>query len=116
MLRLFWLVIAALVTAVVACFAVANRAPVEVSLWPLPIVHALPFYLVVLGTLVAGVLLGGIATWLAGFRARARAARDRRQRVELEARERLRRQQAEAAELARARERRSRLPAPAAAA
>jgi len=115
-LRLFWLVIAALVTAVVACFAVANRAPVSVSLWPLPIVPAPRLYLVVLGTLVAGVLLGGIATWLAGFGARAGAARDRRQRLALEERERLRREQAEAAELARSRERRNRLPAPAAAA
>ena len=46
-------------------FAVANRAAVTLSLWPFDAVMDVPLYLLVLGALLAGILLGGLATWAA---------------------------------------------------
>lgn len=62
-------------------FAVANRHDLRLELWPLPWSLDLPAYLAVLGPLVAGMILGGAATWIAGHRARA-AARHHRRRAE----------------------------------
>lgn len=66
---LFWL-IAIPAAAAVACFAVANRGMVALELWPLPFVVEAPAFLPVLVALVVGILLGGIAAWLSGGRAR----------------------------------------------
>ncbi|MGE0724028.1 MAG: LapA family protein [Alphaproteobacteria bacterium] len=66
---LFWL-IAIPAAAAVACFAVANRGTVALELWPLPFVVEAPAFLPVLVAIVAGILLGGIAAWLSGGRAR----------------------------------------------
>ena len=59
----------------IVAFAIANRAPVEVSFAPLPIVIELPVYGVFLLGLVLGGLLGGIAVWLGGARYRRQARR-----------------------------------------
>jgi lipopolysaccharide assembly protein A len=48
----------------VAAFAVANRQPIRLDLWPLPLSVDLPAYLAVLGPLLAGVLVGAVGTWL----------------------------------------------------
>jgi uncharacterized integral membrane protein len=58
---LVWIVLAPLGLLAVA-FAVANRAPVVVSLDPLPIRLALPLYLVVFAALFVGLILGWIVT------------------------------------------------------
>jgi uncharacterized integral membrane protein len=62
-------------------FAVSNRAPVSLGLWPLPFLVALPLYLLVLSLLLLGFVLGAAAAWLAGRRTR-RELRRRRRRVE----------------------------------
>ncbi|HLO76923.1 MAG TPA: lipopolysaccharide assembly protein LapA domain-containing protein [Magnetospirillum sp.] len=62
-------------------FAVANRHDLRLDLWPLPWSLDLPVYLAVLGPLVLGMVLGGLATWLAGHRTRT-AARHHRRRAE----------------------------------
>jgi uncharacterized integral membrane protein len=54
-----WIVLAPLALMAVA-FAVANRAPVVVSLDPLPLRLDLPLYLVVFLALAVGLILGGI--------------------------------------------------------
>lgn len=72
---LFWLV--ALPLAVIAAaFAVANRAPVAISLDPVPFVLELPLYAVAFGGLIAGLTIGLIALWPALVRWRS-AARSR---------------------------------------
>jgi uncharacterized integral membrane protein len=63
------------VTLVVVVFAVSNRTPVEIDLFPLPWRPVLPAYLLVLGSMFIGFLIGGIATWLAGAPYRRRARR-----------------------------------------
>ncbi len=70
----FWL--AALPLAIVAAaFAIANRAPVAISLDPAPFVLELPLYAVAFGGLVGGLLLGMVALWPGLIRWRAAARR-----------------------------------------
>jgi len=64
-----------------AVFAVANRHDLRLQLWPLPWSLDLPVYLAVLVPLVLGMVLGGLAVWVAGHRTRA-AARHHRRRAE----------------------------------
>lgn len=63
------------VTLTVVVFAVSNRTPVEIDLFPLPWHPVLPAYLLVLGSLFLGFLIGGVAAWFAGAPQRRRARR-----------------------------------------
>lgn len=67
-------------------FALSNREPVLLGLWPLPFLVDLPLYLLVLMVLLAGFVIGAAATWIAGRRIR-RELRRRRRRVEVLERE-----------------------------
>jgi uncharacterized integral membrane protein len=59
-----------------ALIAVSNSQVVELALWPLPQVLALPLYLLVIALLLAGVLAGlGLGWWAA--RHHRRRARER---------------------------------------
>ena len=60
-------------------FAVSNRAPVSVSLWPLPWTIAIPIYVLVFIALALGVVAGGFGAWRAGGKHRRRARDTRRQ-------------------------------------
>jgi uncharacterized integral membrane protein len=62
-------------------FAVSNRAPISLGLWPLPFLVDLPLYLLVLLLLLVGFVIGVGVAWLAGGRTR-RESRRRRRRVE----------------------------------
>lgn len=78
MRSLSWIIsVPAAILAVV--FAVSNREPVTLALWPFAARLAIPAYLVVLVPLGAGLLLGALAAsagaWRARFLARRRAAR-----------------------------------------
>lgn len=52
--------------AVVVAFAVANRAPVVVVPWPLPFEIEMPVYLLALGALALGLLIGMVWGWARG--------------------------------------------------
>lgn len=56
-------------------FAVANRAPIAVSLWPLPWGVELPGYLIVLGSVLVGFLAGALIAWFGGAKHRRKARR-----------------------------------------
>ena len=75
-------------------FCVANRAPITVSLDPFgtmpQFTFALPLFIVLMGAVIVGVILGGIGTWLTQLHYRRKAWK-RRQEVE-----RLRREAEEA--------------------
>jgi len=59
-----------------ALIAVSNNQVVELALWPMPQVLALPLYLLIVGLLLAGVLAGlGLGWWAA--RHHRRRARER---------------------------------------
>lgn len=79
--RIAWLLIAFPTGLILVALAVANRQPVRLSLDPF---HAeapalslvLPFYVYVIGALIIGSVLGGLATWMSQGRWR-RLARTR---------------------------------------
>lgn len=68
----------------IVLFSVANRAPVRVSLDPISrdapvLAYDLPLFAVVLAALAFGVLIGGLASWLAQGKHRKAARRNRRE-------------------------------------
>ena len=80
---LFW-VLALLVAVVLASFAVSNREPVALGLWPLPWLLQAPVYLAVFGALLLGVVIGALAVWAGGARRRRELRRHRRHIAALE--------------------------------
>jgi uncharacterized integral membrane protein len=105
--RISW-IITIPVTIVAVVFAIANRTPITVNFWPLPWFAELPLYLVVLGSLLAGFLIGAVIAWLSAGRRRqeARVAAERLRGLTAELTQ-LQRQQAAALDGAT-----GRLPAP----
>ena len=67
-----------------AVFAVSNRAPMTIDLWPFPAV-VLPTYLAILGALLIGYLSGGAASWATAGKWRRRAREATRRAKALEA-------------------------------
>jgi uncharacterized integral membrane protein len=78
-MKFLWWMVLALAAVVLILFAVSNRETVSVELWPLPALMELPLYLLVLGTLVLGFVVGELAAWIGGWhwRREARRSRDR---------------------------------------
>jgi len=78
-MKFLWWIVLALAALVLILFAVSNRETVSVGLWPLPVLAELPLYLVVLGTLILGFVVGQLVAWIGGWRWRreARRLRDR---------------------------------------
>jgi putative membrane protein len=73
----YWVLVLA-VAALSSVFAVANREPVSLGLWPLPFLLELPLYLAVFLSLFAGFIGGATAAWLGGRRRRRQLRRCRR--------------------------------------
>ena len=71
-MRLLRWVLVLSVTLAAVLFAVSNRQLAEVYLWPLPLVIDAPVYLIALGSLVLGFLIGAVAAWYNGIRRRLR--------------------------------------------
>lgn len=72
-MRLFsWFVVVPTALAVVA-FSVSNRAPVTVDFWPLPFTSEFRVFTVVLVSIFAGFVLGGLVAWISAGRRRRRA-------------------------------------------
>jgi uncharacterized integral membrane protein len=74
------------VAIVVVVFAVMNRGPVAVSLWPLPYGIVIPLFVAVLGALGLGTLIGGGIVWfgIVKWRFKARAGERRNRALERE--------------------------------
>ena len=72
MLRILSWIVGIPVAAAIVAFAVANRGSVKLSLLPLPFEIELPLYLVALGAMLAGLILGGLIAWLSAGRLRRR--------------------------------------------
>ena len=69
MRRLVWLIILLFIL-VLAVFAIANRQPIALDLWPLPWSLDVPAYLAVLGPLALGMIVGSVLTAASGLSAR----------------------------------------------
>lgn len=95
---LSWIVTVPL-AAVVISFAVSNRDPAVLKLWPLPFELEMPVFLPVLCALVVGFITGGVVAWWSGGRHRrlARRQTNKLRRVSAEA-EALKAREAEQAE------------------
>ena len=65
-----WLFMAPLFAASVV-FALNNKAPVALNLWPFGLVVELPIYLAMFFVLGVGVLIGGLVAWLGQSRVRS---------------------------------------------
>jgi len=83
-MKLLWWIFLLPVIGIVAAFAVANRAPVSIDLDPLPLVFDLPLYIALMAAVLAGLIIGGISTWVAGGRWRQEARRLRKNKKLLE--------------------------------
>lgn len=81
MKRLTWILVLPL-AAVAVIFAVMNRTPVAIDLWPLPWQIQAPVFLILLGSLGVGLLIGLLLALLTG------GARRRRTRQYVQANER----------------------------
>ncbi len=79
-MRLISRIAAVLVGIAVVAFAIANRAPVEISLDPFPLAFEVPLYAVAIGALLVGLAVGAAAAWLHGHKARS-LARTRKTRI-----------------------------------
>jgi len=69
-LRILNTLLAVIVAILVVLFAVSNRAPVVVEIWPFPYQLELGLYAVILLAVFVGFLAGLTAAWLAGARRR----------------------------------------------
>ncbi len=91
--RLMWMLVAFPAAIALIAVALANRHDVRLVLDPFQpeapaLALSLPFFVFILGTLIAGVILGGVATWVSQARyrrlARLRGGEARRWQSEAE--------------------------------
>lgn len=83
MKRFSWILTLPLI-AVAAIFAIANREPITLDLWPFEASPRLPLFVILLACLAFGLVVGGLATWLSAAPTRRRARQARRRVAELE--------------------------------
>jgi uncharacterized integral membrane protein len=83
-MRFVWWAAFIVAAVVLILFAVSNREAVAVRLWPLSDVIEMPLYLVLLGSLLVGFVVGEIVAWVAGLHWRHEARRSRDRIAELE--------------------------------
>ena len=74
-MRLVGWVFGALVALILILFAVSNRELVSLRIEPLPFLLELPLYAAVLAALFAGFVVGGLISWIGGWKWRRRARR-----------------------------------------
>ena len=65
-----WLIMLPAAVAVVV-FALHNKEPVALNLWPFAMVIEIEVYLLLTGVLAAGVVLGGVVSWAGAGRVRS---------------------------------------------
>ncbi len=83
MKRFSWILTLPLIV-VAVIFAIANREPITLDLWPLEASPRLPLFVILLACVAFGLTVGGLATWLSAAPTRRRARQARRRVAELE--------------------------------
>ena len=77
-MRFLWWIVFTLAAVVLVLFAVSNRQTVSLGFWLLPGAGVqMPLYLLVLGTLIVGFVIGELVAWTGGWRWRREARRSR---------------------------------------
>ena len=76
--------VAAVVALIVVLFAVSNRQPIVIEVWPFPFRIEASLYAVILVAILLGFVAGAIAAWMGGAEKRSalRAARKRTRELE----------------------------------
>ncbi len=72
MKHISWIVTLPL-TLVLVVFSLANRGPVTIDLWPFGWQQSMPLFVLALGCVFLGLLIGWAVLWASGSRARRRA-------------------------------------------
>ncbi len=72
-MRRFSYIVSVPLAILLVVFAVANRASMTISFWPLPWSLALPGFMALFIALLIGFFAGAAAVWLSGGKARRRA-------------------------------------------
>lgn len=70
-------------TFVAVVFGIANRDPVTLDFWPLPLFLDIPLVALIFGCIVAGFFAGAATLWISGGKRRRQARADRREAAEL---------------------------------
>ena len=70
-------------TIILVLFALVNRQGIEISLWPFPWSFTLPAFLLILGTLFIGFMLGGMTVWVSQHTQRHQQKKLEREMAEL---------------------------------
>lgn len=83
-MKVFYWLVTALLAVILIVFAVTNRNPAVLSLWPFPFTLQAPVYLITLLALLVGFLVGELVAWINGRRWRRMARRHGRRIEELE--------------------------------
>ena len=83
MKKLSW-IITIPVTVVCVIFAIANQESVALDLWPLDMTYSLPIFLLVLGCLFVGFLIGATVMWVSAGTLRDKARRSYYKAADLE--------------------------------
>lgn len=84
-MRVLTTLLAVIVAVLVVLFAVSNRMPVVVEIWPFPYQLELGLYAVILLAVFVGFVAGVIAAWLAGGKRRRELRALRRETRDLQA-------------------------------
>ncbi len=83
-MRLLNTTLAVVVALLVVLFAVSNRQPISLELWPFPFQLSLGLYAVILLAVLVGFLAGLVGAWLMGATRRRDLRRARKQVRDLE--------------------------------
>ncbi len=67
--NLSWIILFPLAVVLIV-FAVSNRGPIAINLWPVPVSVEIPLFILLFAVLTIGVVWGGVATWMSGGNAR----------------------------------------------
>jgi putative membrane protein len=84
-LRVLNTILAIFVAVLVVLFAVSNRAPVVVEIWPFPYQLELGLYALILFALFIGFIVGMLTSWLAGGKRRRELKSLRKEARDLQA-------------------------------
>ena len=76
---IFWWTLAIVGGAILATFAIHNTSSVVLDLWPAPIILKVPLFVIVLGAILIGFLIGALVMWIADGRTRRRARQKARE-------------------------------------
>lgn len=76
-MRLITWIVGLVVAVTAVLFAVSNRAPVSITVWPFPFALDVGLYIIVLASVFAGFLVGALVTWVSQGKHRRKVRRQR---------------------------------------